>query len=128
MKEIVFLIKPYSLDLRQKIVDSYEQQEGSIRQLAQRFKVSSDCVKRLLKRYYTEGTIKPKPYNGGNKPLLQPQHLEVLTALVEKDNDATLPQLAQRLQSQTELKVSSSTISRSIKKLALTRKKNVQGS
>ena len=96
-------MKPYSLDLRQKIVDSYENNEGAIRQLAKRFKVSPDCVRRLLKRFYEEGTIEPKSYSGGNQPLLQPEHLKVLTTLVEEDNDATLPQLAQRLEAQTNL-------------------------
>lgn len=120
-------MKPYSLDLRQKIVDSYENQEGSIRQLAKRFKVSPDCVRRLLKRYYTEGTIEPKSYSGGNQPSLQPLHLSVLTNLVQEDNDATLVQLNHRLQAKTGLQVSTSTISRGIKKLNLTRKKNSQG-
>lgn len=117
-------MKPYSLDLRQKIVVAYENKEGSIRQLAKRFKVSPDCVRRLLKRYYTEGRIEPKPYQGGNQPLLQLEQLKVLTTLVEEDNDATLPQLAQRLEVQTNLRVSNSTISRGIKKINLTRKKN----
>ncbi|MGL5794914.1 MAG: helix-turn-helix domain-containing protein, partial [Waterburya sp.] len=57
-------MKPYSLDLRQKIVESYNNHEGSIRQVTKRFKVSPDCVTRLLKRYNTEGTIEPKPYSG----------------------------------------------------------------
>lgn len=117
-------MKSYSLDLRQKIVDSYGNNEGSIRQLAKRFKVSPDCVRRLLKRFDEEGTIQPKSYSGGNQPLLQSQHLEVLTTLVEEDNDATLSQLSQRLEAQTNLTVSNSTISRGIKKLNLTRKKN----
>lgn len=121
-------MKSYSLDLRQKIVDSYENNEGSIRQLAKRFKVSPDCVRRLLKRFYEEGTIEPKSYSGGNQPLLQRQYLEVLTTLVEEDNDATLSQLAQRLEAQTNLSVSNSTISRGITKLNLTRKKNSQSS
>ena len=43
-------MKPYSLDLRQKIVDSYENQEGSMVAIAKRFKVSKDCVRRLIKR------------------------------------------------------------------------------
>ncbi len=49
---------PYSLDLRQKVVESYENKEGSIRTIAKRFKVSKDFVQRLLKRYQNEGTIK----------------------------------------------------------------------
>lgn len=81
----------------------------------------------MLKRYHTEGTIEPKSYSGGNQPILQQFQLEVLTTLVEEDNDATLAQLAQRLEAQTNLKVSRSTISRGIKKLNISRKKNSQG-
>jgi len=44
-------MKPYSLDLRQRIIDSYTNGEGSIRQLAVRYKLGPDCVRRLLKRY-----------------------------------------------------------------------------
>ena len=121
-------MKPYSIDLRQKIIDSYENKEGSIRQLAKRFKVSPDCVRRLLKRFYREGTIEPKRHAGGKAAKLQSRHLEVLKNLVVEDNDATLVELAQRLETRTSVQVSSSTISRSIKKLNLTRKKNFQGS
>lgn len=42
-------MRPYSCDLRQKIVSLYNQGEGSIRQLAHRFAVSPDFVQRLLK-------------------------------------------------------------------------------
>lgn len=118
-------MKPYSLDLRQKIVDSYENKEGSIRQLAKRFKVGPDFVSRLVQRYHQEGTIEPKPYTGGNEPILKSEHLEILTTLVEEDNDATLLQLAQRLEAKTQVQVSSSTISRALAKLNLTRKKKV---
>ncbi len=89
--------RAYSLDLRQKIVDSYENQEGSIRQIAKRFKVSKDCVQRLLNRYRSEGTIEPKPYTGGNQPLLKEEHLQILNTLLEEDNDATNFELAQRI-------------------------------
>ena len=115
-------MKPYSIDLRQKIVESYEQGEGSIRQLAERFKVSSDCVFRLLKRYHQEGTLAPKPYRGSASTLTD-EHLEVLKALVEEDNDATLAQLTDRLAEKTNLRVHSSTIARALKKLRITRKK-----
>ena len=37
-------MKPYSLDLCQRIVESYTRHEGSIRRLAQRYKVGRDCV------------------------------------------------------------------------------------
>ncbi len=116
-------MKPYSLDLRQKIVDCYTQGEGSIRQLAKRFKVSQDCVRRLLKRYRQTDSIEPQPHTGGKKKLLNDVHLELIRTLVEQDNDATLVQLSQQLEQATQLKVSSSTISRALTRLNITRKK-----
>ncbi|MBD2072856.1 hypothetical protein H6F86_02915, partial [Phormidium sp. FACHB-592] len=60
---------------------------------------------------------------GGSKPTLQSPHLQVLEQLMQADKDATLPQLASRLQQQTQLQVRTSTISRALKKWGLTRQK-----
>ncbi len=116
-------MKPYSIDLRQRIVDSYTAGEGSIRQLAKRYKVGPDCVRRLLKRHRETGSVKPFPQGGNPQPKLSSSHLEVLKTLVDEDNDATLAQLAQRLEQRTEIKVSPSTISRGLGHLEITRKK-----
>ena len=116
-------MKPYSLDLRQKIIDAYTNAEGSIRKLAQRFKVSPDFVRRLVTRHKREGTIAPKPHGGGHQPKLTSSGLDILQALLEEDNDATLEQLAQRLEQRTQVVVSTSTISRALRKLGITRKK-----
>jgi putative transposase len=120
-------MRPYSCDLRQRIVDLYNSGDGSIRQLAHRFAVSPDCVRRLLKQERETHSIAPKAYVGGPKPALQKQHLQVLEQLVQDDNDATLVQLATRLQQQTQLQVSASTISRALKPLGITRKKKSEG-
>jgi len=49
-----------SLDLRERIIEAYENGEGSIRELAHRFKVGFATVWRLLKRYRTAGEIAPQ--------------------------------------------------------------------
>ena len=118
-------MNPYSSDLRQKVFDAYQNKEGSIRKLARRFKVSPSFVNTLLQRYRNEGTIEPKPHAGGPEPSLKAPQLEVLEELVTQDNDATLEQLADRLCERTQIRVSSTTIHRALKKLNLTRKKNV---
>lgn len=58
-------MKAYSLDLRQKIIDVYEQEEISQRQLAKRFNVALSFVVKLLKQYRATGKITPKPFAGG---------------------------------------------------------------
>lgn len=42
-------MQPYSLDLRQKILEVYEQEKISIRKVAQRFHVAKSFVQKLLK-------------------------------------------------------------------------------
>ena len=120
-------MRPHSSDLRHRIVTLYEQGEGSIRGLAKRFQVSPDSVRLLVKRYRATGSIAPKPYAGGPPATLNAEHHEVLRDLVEADNDATLPQLAQRLAARTGVQVSGSTVSRTLRQLNLTRKKKSQG-
>ena len=94
--------------------------------LAKRFQVSPDCVHRLIQRYRTTGSVAPKPHAGGSKPTLQAEHHRVLQELVAADNDATLAQLAERLAEQSQVKVSPSTISRTLGKLNISRKKKSQ--
>ena len=41
-------MKPYSEDLRTRIITAIDQHEGSVRQTASRFQVSSSLIVRLL--------------------------------------------------------------------------------
>ncbi|MGV2827888.1 hypothetical protein [Myxosarcina sp. GI1(2024)] len=52
-------MKAYSLDFRQKIIDVYNQEEISQRQLAKRFDVALSFIFKLLKQYRTTGEIAP---------------------------------------------------------------------
>ncbi|MCC5633607.1 hypothetical protein LC613_39915 [Nostoc sphaeroides CHAB 2801] len=54
---------------------------------------------------------------------LSPDNIIVLGELVEQKNDATIDELREQLHQQTQVEVSSSTISRVLTSLELTRKK-----
>ena len=116
-------MKPYSRDLRLKIIEAKHKTNESIGQLAERFGVSYSFVSRLLKRYEAIASVEPKSHGGGKPPLLNSQQIEILSQLVEEDNDATLQQLSVRLTEKTGIKVSIPTICRLLQKLELTRKK-----
>jgi transposase len=58
-------MRPYARDLRLRIVQAYENHEGSMRQLATWFRVSLRCVRDLLTRYRATGDAAPKPHGGG---------------------------------------------------------------
>ena len=69
---------PYSQDLRQRVVDTVQRREGSLRQIARRFLVSVSFVTRLLRLHRSTGSLEPKPHGGGNPAVLTPEDLERL--------------------------------------------------
>jgi transposase len=54
-------MKVYSRDLREKVLKAYNDKEGSMRELAERFMVSLKFVFTLIKSFNQNGHINPKP-------------------------------------------------------------------
>ncbi len=52
-------MKPYSVDLREKIVSAIKKGDSSVRKVALRFGVSKNCVQRLITQKRTKGHILP---------------------------------------------------------------------
>src|SRR5215204_2229677 len=90
-------MRPYSLDLRQRVAQAVDNREGSLRQLARRFFVSLSFVARLLALRRQTHSLDPRPHRGGQRPAIDGPDLERLRQLVQDQPDATLAELAQRL-------------------------------
>src|SRR5258708_24507083 len=90
-------MRPYSQDLRQRILDTVARSEDSLRQIAKRFLVDISTVVRLLKQYRETGSADPKPHAGGRQPPLGPGDLERLRELIRQQPHATLEELRERL-------------------------------
>lgn len=105
-------MKAYSNDLRKKIVQAYENNEGSYRQLAQRFCVSLGFVQNLMKRYRETGAVDPLPHGGGSSPKLTPDQTILVADLIQEYPEATLAQLCDRLDEMTQVRLSQATMSR----------------
>lgn len=118
-------MKPYSIAFRKKIVETRQNTNKSIQQIAERFGVSYSFVRKLLKRYEAKGTIEPDPHGGGKSLKLNLQQIEIVIQLVEEDSNATLQQLCDRLEERTGMKVSIPTMYRLLQRLKLTRKKDI---
>ena len=112
---------PYSQDLRQRVFDTVQRGEESLRQIARRFLVSVSFVTRLLHTYRTTGHLDPQPHGGGNPAVLGPEDRERLRELIRQQPDATLEECRQRLGASCSLM----TISRALSRLGLPRKKKV---
>ena len=117
-------MKAYSLDLRQKIIDTYFEGGISQRQLTKRFRVALSFVEKLLKQYRETGSIAPLVRTQQTPTKLKEEQLSVLAAIVEANNDATLEELRTLLHRQTGVLIGRSTVDRMLQKLNLTVKKN----
>lgn len=119
-------MKPYSLDLRQKVVETYEAGGISQRKLAKNFRVTASFVQDLLKQKRELGTIAPKVRTEQTPTKLNAEQLDVLRQLVEAQPDATLAEFRERLQQKTGVLIGIATVDRMIRlKLKLTVKKKV---
>jgi len=113
-------MRPYSMDLRQRLAEAVDRRQGSFRQLARRFRVSLSFITRLLALRRQTGSLAPRPHQGGPLPLLDAADgLQRLRQLVHDQPDAILDELAQ------PLGCSRMTVWRALRKLKMTRKKKV---
>jgi len=60
-------MQPYSIGLRKKFIEVRQQENISIKKLAERFKVAKSFVQKLLKRFEETGDISPLA-QGGSTP------------------------------------------------------------
>jgi transposase len=112
-----------SLDLRERILDSYDKDEGTREQIAGRFRVSLGMVKKLLQQRRRTGDIAPRHRYSGRKPTIVAIHRSQLRGLLTKKNDLTLKELRQA----TGLKCSLQAINVVLGKMGLTYKKRHSG-
>src|SRR3954463_10231331 len=114
-------MRPYSQDLRQRILDTIQRGDGSVRQIARRFLVSASFVARLLQLHRSTGSLEPRPHGGGKPARLGPGDLERLREPVRERPDAGLDELRQRLGASCSLM----TLARALQRLGLPRKKKI---
>jgi len=117
-------MQPYSLDLRQRIVDTYAEGNTSQRQLAKRFRVAPSFVQKILKQYRETGSLEPKQRLKQTPTKLNSAQLDILKNLVKANNDATLAELCDLIEQETNIRLGVSTMFRMLEKQNLTLKKN----
>jgi len=116
-------MRGYSLDLRQRIADAYRSDEGSVRELAKRFKVAPNTVENYLRLERETGSVAPRPHGGGPKPKLDDEGVQQVRTLLEEKNDRTLDELTEQLAVRQKVQVSRSTVWRAVARVGMTRKK-----
>lgn len=117
-------MKPYSNDLRSRIVAAYESGGHTLEEVAELFGVSLASVKNFVRRHRETGSADALPPGGGQQAVLTPKHMRFLCTLLQAQNDLTLEELRQRLQQRYRHAVSLSTLSRGLQRVGLPRKKS----
>jgi len=116
-----------SNDIRNRVVDAYCNNEGTLKKIAERFSVGVESVKRWIKRKRDTGTIERK-LQSGRPSKIPPKMYTQLYALVAQNADATLKQLADKWYQKFGVKISISPLNQTLKKAGITYKKNFSSS
>jgi transposase len=115
---------PASIDLRQRLVDAYEAGDGSLRELAEEFRVHFNTAWNWVQRYRATGSVAPRTGTPGPKPKIDAAGKEILREEVRAQPDATLVELAARFKARTGISVSDTTVCDALQAMDLPRKKS----
>ena len=115
-------MKPYSLDLREKIVESVKKGVPKA-ETARRFGVHRATVKRYCKRLDERGTLEPSKAPG-KKPKLDEKARRLLAENLRERPWATHSQRVEFLYATCGVSASEATVCRTLKRLSHSRKKD----
>ncbi|MCE2907094.1 MAG: winged helix-turn-helix domain-containing protein, partial [Anabaena sp. CoA2_C59] len=85
-------------------------------------------ISEFFRQYRETGKIEPKPKGGDRRSLIKGKEEELLKKIVIEQNDIYLREIQAAIEEQTEIEVSISSLSRTLKRLDLRRKKTLVAS
>lgn len=114
--------KPYSRDLRDRVIEAVEKDGMSRRAAARLFKFSPSTVVKWIDLYRRTERSEPSPVRGHRPSALAP-HAEFLKAARAEKADTTLEALSRRLLAERGVKADTSMLSRFFRRIGVTFKK-----
>ena len=117
------MAKPYSLDLRERVIRAVDESALTIEQIAQRFSITERTIYNWLARRKQAQTLAPKPHAGGRALSVDEEGGKLLGELVEEKNDRTLAEYAEAYAQRRGVRLSRAALHRAMVRLKLPRKK-----
>jgi transposase len=118
------MAKAYSNDLRRKLLEAYDRGEGSLRELAERFGVSSSYAWKISAQRKRTGKVERAEQRHGPESKVTPGIEQQLRSWVRQQPDLTLAELQERLWERARLPVSLARLWQVLRRLQLRLKKN----
>jgi transposase len=119
--------RPYSADLRARVLIACERGDGSRAAIARRFSVGESTLYDWLRQARQEGRRATRPATGGRPRLGGAAGVSALLAAVTARRDATLAELADTLAARIGRRWSVSAVCRALQRLGWPRKKRRSG-
>ena len=116
------MAKPYSQDLRDRVIDAVKRGEMSRRAAARRYEISESVAIKWLERVERDGSRAPVGHGGHRASKLMP-HRDFLEAARAEKSDVTLQALCDRLSAERGVKADTSMMSRFFRRIGVTVKK-----
>lgn len=116
-------MRPYSQDLRERILRAVQARQESQEVIAQHFSVSRSFVERLWQRWRQTGSCAALPHGGGRQRSLRAAE-PLIRQSVEREPDVTLAHLCEQVARRMGIQVSPKTMCLELRRLRLPRKKS----
>jgi len=113
-------MRPYSMDLRERVATACDAREGTRECTVDRFGVSDRWIRKLLQQRRETGSLAPRPRHPGRKRALNDRQMERLRRRIQQHADATLKELRDWL----GVAISLSALDRAVGRLGLSLKKS----
>ena len=116
-------MKPYSQDLRQRVMTVVTAGQQSLSEIAQVFGISESTVDKWCQRQRNTGSVAARPFAGGRRRVLRDCSAVIRTA-VKKQPDVSLAELCEQVQTIHGVHTSPSMMCRELQRLKLPLKKS----
>ena len=116
--------KPYSQDLRDRVIDAVERGKMSRRAAGRHYEISESVAIKWLERVERHGSREPLGHGGHRASKLMP-HRDFLKAARAEKSDVTPQALCDRLFAERGVKADTSMMSRFFRKIGVTFKKRM---
>ena len=117
----------YPLELRQRVVDAYNDGEGTYEELAERFKVGRATVDRWLNRERSTGSVQPFKPGGKQKRSVDEAGEQFLRDTLEALPDSTLVELVEAYEEEFGVTMNPRTMGRTLARMGFSRKRGAFG-